>query len=75
MNYRVRLDLSFANKADAESLMAHAKNLSQKAVSINEGKPNEEIAFIDYHICRHDENAGCNTLERIEIRKLAVRIQ
>ena len=68
MKYRVRLDLSFASEADAQSLMTYAVSLSQKAVSINEGTVNEEIAFIDLEICRHDEGAGCDMLERIEIR-------
>ena len=48
MKYRVRLDLSFENEADAQSLMAYAKNLSGKAVSINEGEVNEEISFCDF---------------------------
>ena len=70
MKYRVRLDLPFANEADAQSLMAYAKGLSDKAVSINEGEPNEEIAFCDFEICRHDEGLPCEKLERVEIRKL-----
>lgn len=70
MKYRVRLDLSFANEADAQALMAYAKNLSKKAVSINEGEPNEEIAFCDLEMCRHDEGLPCEKLERVEIRKL-----
>jgi len=70
MKYRVRLDLSFANEADAQSLMAYAKELSKKAVSINEGEPNEEIAFCDLEICRHDEGLPCTRLERVEVRKL-----
>jgi len=70
MKYRVRLDLSFASEADARSLMAYAKNLSGKAVSINEGGVNEEIAFCDLEICRHDEGLPCEKLERVEIRKL-----
>jgi len=70
MKYRVRLDLSFASEADAQSLMAYAKNLSSKAVSINEGEVNEEITFCDLEICRHDEGLPCEKLERIEIRKL-----
>ena len=69
MKYRVRVDLSFASEADAQSLMAYAKNLSDKAVSINEGEVNEEIAFSDLEICRHDEGLPCEKLERIEIRK------
>ena len=69
MKYRVRCDLSFENEADARSLMAYTKNLSGKAVSINEGEPNEEIAFLDLEICRHDEGLPCEKLERVEIRK------
>ena len=69
MKYRVRLDLSFDNEIDARALMAYAKGLSGKAVSINEGKVNEEIAFCDLEICHHDEGLPCEKLERIEIRK------
>ena len=70
MKYRLRLDLPFASEADAQSLMAYAKKLSNKAVSINEGEPNEEIAFCDLEICRHDEGLPCTSLERVEVRKL-----
>jgi len=73
MKYRVRLDLSFNTKTDAESLMAYAKNLSEKAVSINEGEVNEEIAFCDLEICRHDEGLSCTKLDRVEVRKLEVK--
>jgi len=72
MKYRVRIDLSFASEADARSLMSFAEGLSNKAVSINEGEPNEEIAFCDLEICRHDDPSpvkGCEKLERVEIRK------
>lgn len=70
MKYRVRLDLSFVSEADARSLLAYAKNLSGQAVSIKEGEVNEEIAFCDLEICRHDEGLPCEKLERVEIRKL-----
>ena len=73
MKYRVRVDLSFANEADARSVMDYAKSLSGKSVSINEGERNEEIAFCDLEICRHDEalpQKGCEKLERVEVRKL-----
>ena len=70
MKYRVRLDLSFGSEADAQSLMAYAKKMSGKAVSVNEGEVNEEIAFCDLEICRHDEGLPCEKLERVEIRKL-----
>ena len=70
MKYRVRLDLSFINQSDAQSLMAYAKKLSPKAVSINEGTTSEEISFSEMEICRHDEGLPCEKLERVEIRKL-----
>jgi len=70
MKYRVRIDLLFESEADARSLMAYAKNLSEKAVSINEGEANEEISFCDLELCRHDEGLPCEKLERVEIRKL-----
>lgn len=70
MKYRVRIDLSFEGEADAQSLMAYAKQLSAQAVSINEGEPNEEIAFCDLELCRHDEGLPCERLERVEIREL-----
>jgi len=70
MKYRVRLDLSFDKKADAKALMDYAKKLSDKAVSINESGPSEEIAFCDLEICGHDEGKPCTKLERVEVRKL-----
>jgi hypothetical protein len=70
MKYRVRLDLPFASQADAQALMAYAKSLSEKAVSINEGGVDEEIAFYDLELCRHDEGLPCEKMERVEIRKL-----
>lgn len=72
MKYRVRLDLSFDNEADAKLLMNYAKKISTKAVSVNEGEANEEIAFCDLEICRHDEGLPCTKLERVEVRKLEV---
>ena len=69
MKYRVRIDLSFISEIDARSLMAYAKSLSGKAVSINEGKADEEIAFCDLEICRHDEGGPCTPVERLEVRK------
>ena len=70
MKYRVRVDLSFDNEVDARSVMDYAKSLSGKSVSLNEGEPNEEIAFCDLEICRHDEGLPCEKLERVEVRKL-----
>ena len=70
MKYRVRLDLPFASGADAQALMAYAKSLSSKAASINEGEVDEEIAFCDLELCRHDDGLPCERLERVEIRKL-----
>ena len=70
MKYRVRIDLSFDGEADAQSLVAYAKTLTAKAVSINKGSDNEEISFCDLELCRHDEGLPCEKLERVEIRKL-----
>jgi len=69
MKYRVRLDMSFESEADAQALMTYAKGLTDKAVSINEGAANEEIAFTDLEICRHDDGLPCEKIERVEIRK------
>ena len=73
MKYRIRLDLSFDNEADAQALMNYAKRVSKKAVSIREGEVNEEIAFCDLELCQHDDPSqvkGCTKLERVEVRKL-----
>ena len=70
MKYRVRVDLSFTGEAEARAFMAYAKEISSKAVSINEGGVNEEIAFCDMESCRHDEGLPCTRLERVEVRKL-----
>ena len=43
-----------------------------KAVSVNEGEVNQEIAFCELEICRHDEGLPCSKLVRIEVRKLEV---
>ncbi len=74
MKYRVRLDLSFDAETDAQVLMDYAKQLSSKAVSINEGMDNEEISFSDMEICRHDEGLPCTRLDRVEVRKLEVSL-
>jgi len=72
MKYRVRLDLSFDSKADAQTLMNYAKGLSSKAVSVNEGEVNEEISYMDIHLCGHDESPPqpCQNIERVEVRRL-----
>jgi len=70
MMYRVRIDLSFENEADAQSVMAYAKGLSGRAISVNEGSVDEEISFCDMELCRHDEGLPCTRLERAEVRKL-----
>ncbi len=75
MKYRVRLDLSFDKEADAKALMTYAKGLTNKAVSVNEGKANEEIAFIGLEKCYHDEGGSCEKLERVEIRKRVARLR
>jgi len=68
MKYRVRLDISFPDEASARRLVDLAEELQGAAVSINEGKPNEEISFYDLEMCGHDEGLPCTRLERVEIR-------
>jgi len=70
MKYRIRVDLSFNDEADAQLLLNYAKELTSNAVSINEGQENEEISFCDLEICRHDEGLPCEKLERVEVREL-----
>lgn len=72
MKYRVRLDLSFDNEADAKVLIDYAKKLADKATSINEGQDNEEVSFCDLELCRHDEGLPCTRLDRVEVRKTGV---
>ncbi len=72
MKHRVRIDMSFDSKADAQSLMDFAKEVSGKAVSINEGSGDEEISFCDMELCRHDEGLPCTKLERLEVRTAAI---
>ena len=69
MKYRVRVDLSFESEAEARAVMDYAKNLSEKATSINEGEADEEVSFCDLEICRHDEGLPCTRLDRLELRK------
>ena len=63
MKYRVRLDLSFDEEADAQALMNYAKGLAEKAVSIREGEINEEVSFCDLELCGHDQGLPCTKLE------------
>ncbi len=72
MKYRVRIDLSFDSEADAKSLMDYAREISGKAVSINEGRGDEELSFCDLELCRHDEDLPCTKLERVEVKKSGV---
>ena len=70
MKYRLRLDLSFDNQADAQALLDFAKTLRGKAAGVNTGKTNEEAAFCEMEICRHEEGLPCTRLERLEIGKV-----
>lgn len=68
MKYRVKLDLSFDTESEAQALVDYARTAGSQAISINEGQSNEEISFLDYEICRHDEGLPCTRLKRFEIR-------
>ncbi len=64
MKYRVRIDSSFDKESDARELLDFARNLMSKAVNVNEGKPDQEISFCEFHLCGHDENKPCIQWER-----------
>lgn len=70
MLYRVRLDAAFPNQTDAESFMTYARIFIAKANSVNEGKDNAEVSFVDFELCYHDEtpNRPCEQIERKEVR-------
>jgi len=68
MKYRVGLDLSFDNEADARALVTHARGMVAKAGNMNPGADNEEVSFADLEIYRHDEGLPCVHLERTEIK-------
>jgi len=69
MKYRVRLDLSFSDPADAQSLMDFANSLAGKASSINEDKDNAEISTVSAEICHHDEGGACEPMGRVNVLK------
>lgn len=72
MKYRIRMDISFDDESTAKSLFETVKKSSSKASSINEGKPSQEISYIEYEICGHDEGKECQTIEKIEIRNIKI---
>jgi len=71
MKYRVRMDLCFADEADARALLDQASGLATKAASLNEGGEREEISFAELELCRHEEGLPCSRLGRFEVRKEA----
>ena len=76
MKFRVRVDLSFDKEADAQLLMNYVKRIATNSISINEGEANEEISFVDYELCGHDEAKPCEKIERVvvgKIERVAVR--
>jgi len=69
MKHRVRCDLSFESEDNAKALIDLLKERAKLAVSIKEGEINEEISFVEYHLCGHDIGRPCGLAERIEIRR------
>ncbi len=57
--FRVRIDESFEDEADAKTLFDFASKMRAKASNINEGKDNEEIGFVERHECKHNEGFSC----------------
>lgn len=74
MKYRVRLDLSFNDEAEARALMDFARDISSEAVSINEDNHNEKVSFCDLELYRHEEGLPCTRLDRLEIRQQEVEL-
>ena len=72
MKYRVMIDLSFSKELNARSLYNLAGTLMLTASSINEGKAEGEISYIDIHKCGHDEGKPCEKAERKELIKKKV---
>ena len=72
MKYRVRVDMSFENEAEARSLMETAKTSAERASNISPGGQGGEISFCDLEQCRHDEGLPCTRLERVEISETGV---
>lgn len=56
MLHRVQIDLAFPSKPDGSSLIAAAKAILNKAITINPGQLNQERGFIIFQECHHDEN-------------------
>ena len=67
MKYRVRLDLSFDEEQDAQSMMTYARGLAGKASSNGLSWPTPEVSYCEIEICRHDEGLPCERVERIEL--------
>ncbi len=61
MKYRVKIDMSFDNEANATALMDFSKSLVGNAVSVN-----DEHSSCEMELCRHDEGLPCTLLERVE---------
>lgn len=67
MKYRVRIDLSFEEEAEARNLMDFARTMELKAVNITDNHGNTEISHYELEQCRHDEGLPCVRLERVEV--------
>jgi hypothetical protein len=71
MKYRVRIDLSFENEAEARVLMDCARGLEERAVNIVDSQGGAEISYFEMELCRHDEGLPCTRLERVEVGRSA----
>ena len=47
MKYRVRVDLSFENEADARALMDYLRGQTARIANVNSGRDNAEISYAD----------------------------
>ena len=75
MKYRIRLNMDFVKKSDAQTLMDFAKGLVGKAVNTNEGEENEEISFVELRESYHDEISRSipdKVLDKQEVKRLRI---
>lgn len=63
MKHRIRTDLIFEKKADADEVWAAMKKYLKNKDIRNIA---EEKSYIDYHECRHEEGEPCIPIEHFE---------
>lgn len=63
MKYRIRTDLIFEKKSEADEVWGALKNYLKRKDIRNIA---EEKSHIDYELCGHDEGKACTPIEHFE---------